>query len=310
MNGLPASSRLIRRPRPRRSTVRLKEWICSHVTSVVRCSWHSLSSGSHRPCSPRVCRGGGLGRLADAAERGRVHAGVVWRHRRQPQPGGCTCRGNRWFLRNLRGNGSSSATIVVNLRAETRMHTFLGGARLNLRTIPRVVPFVEVLGGAAHVSATATTTFTGVVIDPETTGGSDTHSVLQIGGGVTLRVSQALGIRVAVGHRRFFVDGESGSATRAAAVWRCAFDALLSPPPRRMYPCAVRASRVDVARSVGPFLGPCGPESSVARDRHLRPTTTSAASNIGRADASNTTWAAFVGMQATLNNLFPGEASR
>ena len=107
--------------------------------------------------------------------------------------------------------------LTINLRAETRVQTFLGGARFNLRTLPRIVPFVEVLGGAAHVSATATTTFTGVVIDPETTGASDTHSVLQIGGGVTVGLSQLLGVRVAVAQRRFFVDGEGSSATRVAA---------------------------------------------------------------------------------------------
>jgi outer membrane protein with beta-barrel domain len=109
-----------------------------------------------------------------------------------------------------------AGNLIVTLRAETRVRTFLGGARLNLRTIPRVVPFVEVLGGAAHVSDTATITVTGLVIDPETTEASDTHSALQIGGGVTLGLSELLGVRVAVARRRFFMDGESSGATRVA----------------------------------------------------------------------------------------------
>jgi hypothetical protein len=104
---------------------------------------------------------------------------------------------------------------ILNLRAETRMQTFLGGARFNLRTLPRIVPFFEVLGGAVHVSNTATTTITGLTA--ETTGSSETHNVLQIGGGVTVRFRESLGVRVAVGQRRFFVDGETGSATRVAA---------------------------------------------------------------------------------------------
>lgn len=104
---------------------------------------------------------------------------------------------------------------ILNLRAETRMQTFLGGARFNLRMLPRIVPFFEVLGGAVHVSNTATTSITGLTA--ETTGSSETHNVLQIAGGVTVRFRESLGVRVAVGQRRFFVDGESGSATRVAA---------------------------------------------------------------------------------------------
>jgi hypothetical protein len=104
---------------------------------------------------------------------------------------------------------------ILNLRAETRMQAFLGGARFNLRTLPRIVPFFEVLGGVTHVSNMATTSITGVT--PETAEFSETHNVLQIAGGVTVRFREALGVRVAVGQRRFFVDGETGSATRYAA---------------------------------------------------------------------------------------------
>ena len=109
-----------------------------------------------------------------------------------------------------------AGNLIVTLKAETRVRTFLGGARLNLRTIRRIVPYFEVLGGAAHVSDTATITVTGLVIAPEITEASDTHSALQIGGGVTLDLSELLGVRVAVARRRFFMDGESSGATRVA----------------------------------------------------------------------------------------------
>jgi hypothetical protein len=105
--------------------------------------------------------------------------------------------------------------LIVNLRAESRMQAILGGARLNLRTFPRVVPFVEALGGPVFVSSTASTSIDGVVF--EATEVSETHSLLQIGGGVTLGISEVLGVRVAVAQRRFFASGESGSATRVAA---------------------------------------------------------------------------------------------
>ena len=109
-----------------------------------------------------------------------------------------------------------AGNLIVTLKAETRVRTFLGGARLNLRTIRRIVPYFEVLGGAAHVSDTATITVTGLVIAPEITEASDTHSALQIGGGVTLDLSELLGVRVAVARRRFFMAGESSGATRVA----------------------------------------------------------------------------------------------
>jgi hypothetical protein len=105
--------------------------------------------------------------------------------------------------------------FVSTLRAETRMQAFLGGGRINLRTLPRIVPFFEVLGGVTHVSNMATTSITGLT--SETTEFSETHNVLQIAAGVTVRFREALGVRVAVGQRRFFVDGETGSATRYAA---------------------------------------------------------------------------------------------
>jgi hypothetical protein len=105
--------------------------------------------------------------------------------------------------------------LIINLRAETRMQTFLGGARFNLRTLPRIAPFFEVLGGVTHVSNMATTSISGLTA--ETAEFSETHNVLQIAGGVTVRFSEALGVRVAVGQRRFFVDGETGSATRYSA---------------------------------------------------------------------------------------------
>jgi hypothetical protein len=67
--------------------------------------------------------------------------------------------------------------LIINLRAETRMQTFLGGARFNLRTLPRIVPFFEVLGGVTHVSNMATTSITGLTAEPRM---SETHNVLQI----------------------------------------------------------------------------------------------------------------------------------
>ena len=106
--------------------------------------------------------------------------------------------------------------LIVNLRAESRMQAVLGGARLNLRTFPRVVPFVEALGGPVFVSSTATTSIDGVVFEPETTDVSETHSLFQIGGGVTLGLSEVLGVRVVVANRRFFANGESSSAIRVA----------------------------------------------------------------------------------------------
>jgi hypothetical protein len=113
---------------------------------------------------------------------------------------------------------AQAGDISVNLNATSHVHTFLGGARFTLRTppIPRIVPFAEILGGAARVSSTSTTTVTGLDVPPDTTEASDTHSALQIGIGVTVGLNRLLEARVAVAHRRFFLDDDSDGATRVA----------------------------------------------------------------------------------------------
>jgi len=96
------------------------------------------------------------------------------------------------------------------------MQAVLGGVRLNLRMFPRVVPFVEALGGPVFFSSTAITSIDGVVFESETTEVSETHSLLQIGGGVSLGLSEVLGVRVVLANRRFFANGESSNAIRLA----------------------------------------------------------------------------------------------
>ena len=43
--------------------------------------------------------------------------------------------------------------ISASAEADVRVHEFLGGVRLNLRSNPAIVPFAQVLAGAIHGSA-------------------------------------------------------------------------------------------------------------------------------------------------------------
>ena len=106
--------------------------------------------------------------------------------------------------------------IIASISAETSIYTFLGGARLNLRVVPRIVPYVEFLAGAHRLSGTATITVTGMPTFT-TEALSQGDPVVQIAGGVTLQISRPFGVRVSVAHRRVFLEDDTGSVTRIAA---------------------------------------------------------------------------------------------
>jgi hypothetical protein len=102
---------------------------------------------------------------------------------------------------------------IATLSVEDRLHAFLGGARLNLRAVPRITPFAELLAGVVHRSVSDSLIIPGFISE-ETSVASQTEPALQLGGGATLDVTSALGVRVGVGHRRIFLDGEIAGLTR------------------------------------------------------------------------------------------------
>jgi opacity protein-like surface antigen len=104
--------------------------------------------------------------------------------------------------------GTSSVDATVNL------HTFMGGVRVAARTHPKVVPFGQVLLGAARVSGGVTASGPVSVIEATD---SDTRFALQIGGGVNLMTSGNFGVRLGVDYRRIFVSDAGENEFRVAA---------------------------------------------------------------------------------------------
>jgi hypothetical protein len=79
------------------------------------------------------------------------------------------------------------------------LHSFGAGARWSRRDAAIVVPFLQVLAGAARVGARAEILGTPV-------GGSSTRFMLQPGGGVTVRLNETIGLVGQVDYRRVFFD--------------------------------------------------------------------------------------------------------
>jgi len=111
-----------------------------------------------------------------------------------------------------------SETIAVgtsSVDATVRLHTFMGGVRVAARTNPKVVPFGQVLLGAARVSGgvTASGPATSVIAASD----ADTEFALQIGGGVNLRTSGSFGVRLGADYRRIFISDGGENEFRLVA---------------------------------------------------------------------------------------------
>jgi hypothetical protein len=82
-----------------------------------------------------------------------------------------------------------------------QLYSVLGGPRLSFRAGRRVVPFGQILGGWVH--ARSTVLIAGEVVDTY----AGTHGLaVQPGGGMTIRLSDKVGLRVA-GDARILLEG-------------------------------------------------------------------------------------------------------
>jgi opacity protein-like surface antigen len=107
------------------------------------------------------------------------------------------------------GVGTSSVDATV------RLHTFMGGIRVAARANPRVVPFGQVLFGAARVSGAMTAS--GPAVSVVTASDSDTEFALQFGGGVNLMTSGHFGVRLGADYRRIFISDGGENEFRVVA---------------------------------------------------------------------------------------------
>lgn len=111
-----------------------------------------------------------------------------------------------------------SETIAVgtsSVDAKVRLHTFMGGVRVAARANPKVVPFGQVLIGAARLSGSLTASGPAVSVLAATD--ADTELALQIGGGVNLMTSGNFGVRLGADYRRIFISDGGENELRLVA---------------------------------------------------------------------------------------------
>ena len=88
------------------------------------------------------------------------------------------------------------------------VHSLGAGARWSSRVATRIIPFLQVLGGAARAAANARLFDTDV-------GDASTNFMLQPGAGVNLKMTETLGLVGQVDYRRIFVDAGDDTASGA-----------------------------------------------------------------------------------------------
>ena len=96
------------------------------------------------------------------------------------------------------GVGTSSVDVTV------RQHTFMGGVRVAARANPKVVPFGQVLLGAARLSGGVTAS--GPAVSVIAASDAETEFAMQFGGGVDLMTLGNIGLRLGADYRRIFVS--------------------------------------------------------------------------------------------------------
>jgi hypothetical protein len=92
----------------------------------------------------------------------------------------------------------SSPTIEDEI--DIRLYTFMGGVRFSNRSHPRIVPFGQVLFGVIAGSIEGTSTFSNVdrsfVIALDRSEEAAGTFALDLGGGVTFKIGDAIGLRI------------------------------------------------------------------------------------------------------------------
>jgi opacity protein-like surface antigen len=121
---------------------------------------------------------------------------------------------NHWFgLTGEISGAHKTLTDIAPIDVKANLYTFMGGPRFFI-TRGRIVPFAQVLAGAAHLRWEATG-----MPDPS---GTDTKFAFQPGGGVTVLLTKNVSMRWAVDYRRIvFTEAdefdEDNSQVRAIA---------------------------------------------------------------------------------------------
>jgi hypothetical protein len=98
---------------------------------------------------------------------------------------------------------------TVSRDASFKTHTFMGGLRFSARQNPSMIPFVQVLFGAAHQSTNVDEVVTRPGLPPVTRviDASSGELAFDIGGGLTFNATENLDMRVGASYLRIGGDG-------------------------------------------------------------------------------------------------------
>ena len=107
-------------------------------------------------------------------------------------------------------NNMRMDAFMLNASTDVQIYTFMGGGRF-FKKVGRVVPFAQMLAGVAHLRAKTHLTPSMPEID-DTFKGSATDFALQPGGGVTIYLTNRVGVRLAGDYRTIidFAAGDNG----------------------------------------------------------------------------------------------------
>jgi opacity protein-like surface antigen len=111
---------------------------------------------------------------------------------------------------------ASIGGITARATADVKVHDFLGGVRLNLRSNKAIVPFAQVLAGGINgsVKASASATIPGqapITFDEEDSG---TDFGIQAGGGVNFGLTDTIGLRAGADYLHVLAPGDGAHLFR------------------------------------------------------------------------------------------------
>jgi len=110
-------------------------------------------------------------------------------------------------------SGNYKSVDVLGVSVDTKVHTFMGGARVTARVNSPLSGFAQVLAGAAR--ADGSSDLSGLL--PFAVSDSTTDAALQIGGGVSYIPSRGVGARVGADYVRIFSEEEGTNVFRFSA---------------------------------------------------------------------------------------------
>jgi hypothetical protein len=108
------------------------------------------------------------------------------------------------------------AGVTSTFKADLKLHNFLGGVRVGPRHTA-FSPYAEFLVGGVNgsVDAEGSVVGGGTTIIGGSSSDSSTEFAMQFGGGVTIWLSKAVGVRGSIGYLRINGDGDDANVVRA-----------------------------------------------------------------------------------------------